>query len=136
MSEQAPRRLQRGRRTASDTSASGKRRGRPYQCTLCSPTLCTSVVAAVPSRLHFNKLKCGDISFGAVVYIRDLNKLRVVTKICRPVRGAARSAAHGACVRAHTHAGRPALAPVGIERDLDGIVAGGCSHSRETWISW
>ncbi|GBP79143.1 hypothetical protein EVAR_100105_1 [Eumeta japonica] len=34
MSGQAPRRLQRGRRAASDTSASGKRRGRPYQCTL------------------------------------------------------------------------------------------------------
>ncbi|GBP21213.1 hypothetical protein EVAR_84336_1 [Eumeta japonica] len=34
MSGQAPRRLQRGRRAASDTSASDKRRGRPYQCTL------------------------------------------------------------------------------------------------------
>ncbi|GBP64426.1 hypothetical protein EVAR_19878_1 [Eumeta japonica] len=66
--------------------------------------LCTSVVVAVPSRLHFNKLKCGDISFGAVVYIRDLNKLRVVTKICRPVRGAARSSAPGARVRQHTRA--------------------------------
>ncbi|GBP70946.1 hypothetical protein EVAR_48954_1 [Eumeta japonica] len=32
--------------------------------------------------------------------IRDLNKLRVVTKICRPVRGAARSA-HGACSAAY-----------------------------------
>ncbi|GBP49237.1 hypothetical protein EVAR_96545_1 [Eumeta japonica] len=53
MSGQAPRRLQRGRRAASDTSASGKRRGRPYQ-------------------------------------------------ICRPVRGAARSAARGARVRQHT----------------------------------
>ncbi|GBP20538.1 hypothetical protein EVAR_78917_1 [Eumeta japonica] len=58
-----------------------------------------SVVVTVPSRLHFNKLKCGDISFGAVVYIRDFNKLRVVTKICRPVRGAARSAAHGGLAR-------------------------------------
>ncbi|GBP10045.1 hypothetical protein EVAR_77486_1 [Eumeta japonica] len=37
---------------------------------------------------------------GAVLFIRDLNKLRVVTKICRPVRGAA----HGARVRQHTRA--------------------------------
>ncbi|GBP32574.1 hypothetical protein EVAR_23986_1 [Eumeta japonica] len=62
MSGQAPRRQQRGRRAARRTlqrplSAGGGR----------TSALCTSGMAAVPSRLHFNELKCGDISFGAVV---------------------------------------------------------------------
>ncbi|GBP36001.1 hypothetical protein EVAR_29128_1 [Eumeta japonica] len=56
----APRRLQHGRRAARRTSATGKRRGG-------RSALCTSGMAAVPSRLHFNELECGNISFGAVV---------------------------------------------------------------------
>ncbi|GBP78515.1 hypothetical protein EVAR_60532_1 [Eumeta japonica] len=48
--------------------------------------------------------------------------------------------ARRACSAAHTHAGRPALTPVGIGRDLDCIVdcrrCPRCrSHSRETWLS-
>ncbi|GBP27883.1 hypothetical protein EVAR_14072_1 [Eumeta japonica] len=109
MSGQAPRRLLHGRRVARWTlrrpvSAEGGR----------TSAFCTSEVAAVPSRLHFSRLKCGDIGFSAMI---------------------AQSAANSACSAAHTHTGRPAFAPVGVGRDLDGILAGGCSHSRRTWIS-
>ncbi|GBP48015.1 hypothetical protein EVAR_83716_1 [Eumeta japonica] len=92
---QAPRRLQRGRRAASDTSASGKRRGGR------TSALCTSVVAAVLSRLHFNELKCGDISWCGGVYVQDLNKLRLVAEYVGQS-GARRVAAHGARVRQQT----------------------------------
>ncbi|GBO99411.1 hypothetical protein EVAR_620_1 [Eumeta japonica] len=62
MSGEAPRRLQHGRRAARRTlqrpvSAGGG----------CTSALCTSGMAAVLGRLHFNELKCGDVSFGAVV---------------------------------------------------------------------
>ncbi|GBP52608.1 hypothetical protein EVAR_35798_1 [Eumeta japonica] len=98
MSGQAPRRLQHGRRVARRTlqrpiSAEGGR----------TSALCTSEVAAVPSRLHFSKLKCGDIGFDAMMYVRSLNKLRVVANDAQagPARRA-RSAAHDARVRQHT----------------------------------
>ncbi|GBP03662.1 hypothetical protein EVAR_2413_1 [Eumeta japonica] len=62
MSGQAPRRLQHGRRVARRTlrrpvSAGGGR----------TSALCTSEVAAVPSRLHFSEIKCGDICFDAMI---------------------------------------------------------------------
>ncbi|GBP93565.1 hypothetical protein EVAR_90131_1 [Eumeta japonica] len=121
MSGQAPRRLQRGRRAARRTLQRPVSAGGSHTSALCVR------MAAVPSRLHFNEY--GDISFGAVVSIRDLNKLRVVTKCAEPVRGAAR-ARRTARVFGSTHARRTAcVCPQGVGRDLDGMIAGGFSHS-------
>ncbi|GBP80433.1 hypothetical protein EVAR_59108_1 [Eumeta japonica] len=62
------------------------------------------------------------------------NKLRVVTKTCRPVRGAARSAAHGALVRQHTRAQDglrwPPWASGASSTACAGGVCGDCTRTR------
>ncbi|GBP14480.1 hypothetical protein EVAR_7762_1 [Eumeta japonica] len=90
MSGKAPRRLQCGRRAASDTSASGRRRGGR------TSALGMPGVAAVPEPPAFYRLKCGDIGFGAMMYVRDSNKVEVVvTQIMRRAGPRACSATHG-----------------------------------------
>ncbi|GBP31071.1 hypothetical protein EVAR_77366_1 [Eumeta japonica] len=108
MSRQAPRRLQHGRRVTRRTlqrpvSAGGGR----------TSALCTSKLAAVPSRLHFSKLKCGEIGFDAMI---------------------ARSAAHGARVRQHTRTQDglrwPPWASGASSTACAGGVCGNCTRSR------
>ncbi|GBP49997.1 hypothetical protein EVAR_37083_1 [Eumeta japonica] len=100
MSGEAPRRLQHGRRAARRTlqrpvSAEGGR----------TSALCTSGMAAVPSRLHFNKLKCGDVSL--VQWCKSWISIEGSHKIAGPS-GARRVARRTARVFGSTHARRTA----------------------------